>query len=106
MVEAVHVSFQHQLKYGITQSWGIAAPTIPKAQVFPGASPLSLYIILSKKKDLQGDAAKFRGCPAYERDFPGFLTDFFSIVPRNAGVSFISEDLHRSLIARPVFLPF
>ena len=66
--EAVSASFQHRHKCSVTQSWGITDSHYPCVRAFPECLPYSLYIILSKKEDLSGDTAKFRGCPAYRID--------------------------------------
>nr|DAF71393.1 MAG TPA: hypothetical protein [Caudoviricetes sp.] len=61
-------------------SWGITDSHYPCLRAFPECLPYSLYIILSKKEDLRGDTAKFRGCPAYriDRYSSGFLIRLFT----------------------------
>ena len=109
--EAVSASFQHRQKCSVTQSWGITDSHYPCVRAFPECLPYSLYIIFSKKEDLSGDTAKFRGCPAYriDRCSSSFLIRLFTYRFKTAvvwGYQLISEAFQHPPIARPVFLPF
>ena len=108
--EAVSASFQHRQKCSVTQSWGITDSHYPCVRAFPECLPYSLYHIFKERRPFRR-YRQFRGCPAYRIDRCSlcFLIRLFTYRFNTAvvwGYQLISEAIQRSLIARPVFLPF